>query len=225
MRAGRRRRRAANWRRRASPRASRERDRLNERLSDVVAERDRSVRDAGAKTNALEETRRALELETTTRDAVARRARREQTETRLAATAMAARAFALSAAFGAQMTRSRAVAKRARFESRVSRANARRARDASRGAEARVARLEAEVASLEDALRETKSRTRHEIERVASLVERGEEAERVSRLRVAYARECERRLTVATAEKIRLARALEALGGKDALETRRATRG
>ena len=88
-----------------------------------------------------------------------------------------------------------------------------------------LARLEAEVASLEDALRETKSRTRHEIERVASLVERGEEAERVSRLRVAYARECERRLTVATAEKIRLARALEALGGKDALETRRATRG
>ena len=100
-----------------------------------------------------------------------------------------------------------------------------RARDATADAQARVARLERKAASLESALGEARSRTEREIEKRASLVERGEEAERVSRLRVAYARECERRLAVTEAEKIRLARALEALGGGKALETRRAARG
>ena len=196
---------------------------LTERVSRVIAERDVSIRDAASLEGSLEETKRALETTTReTRDAA--RARFEEA-TSAAATASAKHAFALSFIFSTQLVRLQAVAKRARGAWRVSRAVAKRARDATADAQARVARLERKAASLESALGEARSRTEREIEKRASLVERGEEAERVSRLRVAYARECERRLAVTEAEKIRLARALEALGGGKALETRRAARG
>ena len=77
-----------------------------------------------------------------------------------------------------------------------------------------VARLRWRNASLETTLRETRARSEQDAVRRASLIKKSEDAERVSRLRVAYARECERRLAVAEAEKIRLTRALDARGGR-----------
>ena len=127
-----------------------------------------------------------------------------------------------------QSLESRKAAETARDEARVAESRAEGLRDDARDAKADVRRLEAKAASLETALRETSSVTERVTVRCASLAEeakKGEEAERVSRLRIAYARECERRLAVAAAEKIRLARALDALGGEDALETRRAAAG
>ena len=74
--------------------------------------------------------------------------------------------------------------------------------------------LQAIYAALASTLRETRARSEQDAVRRASLIKKSEDAERVSRLRVAYARECERRLAVAEAEKIRLTRALDARGGR-----------
>jgi hypothetical protein len=77
-----------------------------------------------------------------------------------------------------------------------------------------VARLQSRNASLETKLREKNARSEQDAVLCASLIQQSEDAERVSRLRVAYARECERRLAVTEAEKIRLTRALDARGGE-----------
>ena len=162
-----------------------------------------------------------------TRIADAHRARLEEVSD-AAATVFAARAFALSAFFSMQRLELQTAAETARDDARVAESRADGLRDDARVLKADVRRLEAKAASLETALRETSSVTERVTVRCASLAEeakKGEEAERVSRLRIAYARECERRLAVAAAEKIRLARALDALGGEDALETRRAAAG
>jgi hypothetical protein len=202
-----------------------ERDALAERVASAVAERDGSVRDAEETRRSREEATRALE--TMTRIADAHRARLEEVSD-AAATVFAARAFALSAFFSMQRLELRTAAETARDDARVAESRAEGLRDETRVLKADVGRLEAKAASLETALRETSSVTERVAVRCASLAEeakKGEEAERVSRLRVAYARECERRLAVAAAEKIRLARALDALGGEEALETRRAAAG
>ena len=202
-----------------------ERDALAERVASAVAERDGSVRDAEETRRSREEATRALE--TMTRIADAHRARLEEVSD-AAATLFAARAFALSAFFSMQRLELQTAAETARDDARVAESRAEGLRDDARVLKADVRRLEAKAASLETALRETSSVTERVAVRCASLAEeakKGEEAERVSRLRIAYARECERRLAVAAAEKIRLARALDALGGEEALETRRAAAG
>jgi len=202
-----------------------ERDALAEHVASAVAERDGSVRDAEETRRSREEATRALE--TMTRIADAHRARLEEVSD-AAATEFAARAFALSAFFSMQRLELQTAAETARDDARVAESRAEGLRDDARVLKADVRRLEAKAASLETALRETSSVTERVAVRCASLAEeakKGEEAERVSRLRIAYARECERRLAVAAAEKIRLARALDALGGEEALETRRAAAG
>ena len=199
-----------------------ERDALSERLASAVAERDGSVRDAEETRRSREEATRALE--TMTRIAETRRARLEEASD-TAATVFVARAFALSAFFSMQRL---AELQTVKTEAENARDDARDAESRAEGLKADVRRLEAKAVSLETALRETSFVTERVTVQCASLAEqakKGEEAERVSRLRVAYARECERRLAVAAAEKIRLARALDALGGEDALETRRAAAG
>ena len=199
-----------------------ERDALAERVASAVAERDGSVRDAEETRRSREEATRALE--TMTRIAETRRARLEEASD-TAATVFVARAFALSAFFSMQRL---AELQTVKTEAENARDDARDAESRAEGLKADVRRLEAKAVSLETALRETSFVTERVTVQCASLAEqakKGEEAERVSRLRVAYARECERRLAVAAAEKIRLARALDALGGEDALETRRAAAG
>ena len=199
-----------------------ERDALAERVASAVAERDGSVRDAEETRRSREEATRALE--TMTRLAETRRARLEEASD-TAATVFVARAFALSAFFSMQRL---AELQTVKTEAENARDDARDAESRAEGLKADVRRLEAKAVSLETALRETSFVTERVTVQCASLAEqakKGEEAERVSRLRVAYARECERRLAVAAAEKIRLARALDALGGEDALETRRAAAG
>ena len=199
-----------------------ERDALSERVASAVAERDGSVRDAEETRRSREEATRALE--TMTRLAETRRARLEEASD-TAATVFVARAFALSAFFSMQRL---AELQTVKTEAENARDDARDAESRAEGLKADVRRLEAKAVSLETALRETSFVTERVTVQCASLAEqakKGEEAERVSRLRVAYARECERRLAVAAAEKIRLARALDALGGEDALETRRAAAG
>ena len=191
-------------------------------VASAVAERDGSVRDAEETRRSREEATRALE--TMTRLAETRRARLEEASD-TAATVFVARAFALSAFFSMQRL---AELQTVKTEAENARDDARDAESRAEGLKADVRRLEAKAVSLETALRETSFVTERVTVQCASLAEqakKGEEAERVSRLRVAYARECERRLAVAAAEKIRLARALDALGGEDALETRRAAAG
>lgn len=184
---------------------------LRERAAILTRERDRSMRDA-------EETRARLE-ETVKKSALAKSSREKKVaESRRAADAYAARALSLFFLSCAQRLRMEKDTASVRVELRDAKTRSLELSGDLREVKNDVARLRWRNASLETTLRETKksltARSEQDAVRCASLIKKSEDAERVSRLRVAYARECERRLAVAEAEKIRLTRALDARGGR-----------
>jgi hypothetical protein len=69
----------------------------------------------------------------------------------------------------------------------------------------------------EDFLKKTRDEKETTRTKVEEKLRASAEAERASRLRVAYARECERRLKIAEADAIRMRRALDARGGEPRL--------
>ena len=180
---------------------------LRERAAILTRERDRSMRDA-------EETRARLE-ETVKKSALAKSSREKKVaESRRAADAYAARALSLFFLSCAQRLRMEKDTASVRVELRDAKTRSLELSGDLREVKNDVARLRWRNASLETTLRETRARSEQDAVRCASLIKKSEDAERVSRLRVAYARECERRLAVAEAEKIRLTRALDARGGR-----------
>lgn len=180
---------------------------LRERAAILTRERDRSMRDA-------EETRARLE-ETVKKSALAKSSREKKVaESRRAADAYAARALSLFFLSCAQRLRMEKDTASVRVELRDAKTRSLELSGDLREVKDDVARLRSRNASLETTLRETRARSEQDAVRRASLIKKSEDAERVSRLRVAYARECERRLAVAEAEKIRLTRALDARGGR-----------
>ena len=180
---------------------------LRERAAILTRERDRSMRDA-------EETRARLE-ETVKKTALAKSSREKKVaESRRAADAYAARALSLFFLSCAQRLRMEKDTASVRVELRDAKTRSLELSGDLREVKDDVTRLRSRNASLETTLRETRARSEQDAVRCASLIKKSEDAERVSRLRVAYARECERRLAVAEAEKIRLTRALDARGGR-----------
>ena len=184
---------------------------LRERVASVTRERDRSMRDAEETKSKLEETVSALAA---TRELAESRRSNLASESKRDAENFAACAFSLFAFFRLQRLRMETDTESVRVELRDTKTRSLELSSDLRASKDDVARLQSRNASLETKLREKNARSEQDAVLCASLIQQSEDAERVSRLRVAYARECERRLAVTEAEKIRLTRALDARGGE-----------
>jgi hypothetical protein len=184
---------------------------LRERVACVTRDYDRSMRDAQETKSTLEETVSVL---TATKELADERRSNFASESKRAAENFAACAFSLCAFFRLQRLRMERDTESVRVELRDTKTRLFKLSGDLRASEDDVARLQSRNASLETKLREKNARSEQDAVLCASLIQQSEDAERVSRLRVAYARECERRLAVTEAEKIRLTRALDARGGE-----------
>jgi septal ring factor EnvC (AmiA/AmiB activator) len=169
------------------------------------------MRDAEETKAKLEETVKTLAA---TKELADERRSRFASESKRAAENFAACAFSLCAFFRVSLYQMERDTESVRVELRDTKTRFFKLSGDLRACKDDVARLQSRNASLETKLRETKKRSEQDAVLCASLVQQSEDAERVSRLRVAYARECERRLAVTEAEKIRLTRALDARGGE-----------
>ncbi len=184
---------------------------LRERVASVTRERDRSMRDVEETKTKLEETVSALAA---TRELAESGCSNLASESKRDAENFAACAFSLFAFFRLQRLRMETDTESVRVELRDTKTRSLELSSDLRASKDDVARLQSRNASLETKLREKNARSEQDAVLCASLIQQSEDAERVSRLRVAYARECERRLAVTEAEKIRLTRALDAQGGE-----------
>ena len=184
---------------------------LRERVASVTRECDRAMRDAEETKSKLEETASALAA---TKDVADERCSRFASESKRAAENFAACAFSLCAFFRLSLYQMERDTESVRVELRDTKTQFFKLSSDLRASKDDVARLQSRNASLKTKLREKNARSEQDAVLCASLIQQSEDAERVSRLRVAYARECERRLAVTEAEKIRLTRALDARGGE-----------